>query len=131
MRHRWVSIVPGGGDTGGLSAIRSLRVLRPLRTMSSFPGLRVIVQTILASLPMCGVVLLLAMYLFSIFAIFGVQSFAGELKRRCAVSHKTHHEEARLRDLWLKPKSKRKIRLRAVARAHSDVSARCLKRLAC
>jgi hypothetical protein len=82
--------VPGGGDTGGLSAIRSLRVLRPLRTMSSFPGMRVIVQTILASLPMCGVVLLLAMYLFSIFAIFGVQSFAGVLKHRCAIAHQTH-----------------------------------------
>jgi hypothetical protein len=88
--HRWLSIVPGGGDTGGLSAIRSLRVLRPLRTMSSFPGMRVIVQTILASLPMCGVVLLLAMYLFSIFAIFGVQSFAGVLKHRCAIAHQTH-----------------------------------------
>jgi hypothetical protein len=81
---RWVGLMPGAGDTGGLSAIRSLRVLRPLRTMSSFPGLRVIAQTILASLPMCGVVLLLAMYLFSIFAIFGVQSFAGVLKNRSA-----------------------------------------------
>ena len=56
-----------------VSAVRSLRVLRPLRTLSLLPAMRHLINTMLAALPMLGNVILLSMFLFVVFGILGVQ----------------------------------------------------------
>eukprot|EP00899_Mesostigma_viride_P019947 jgi/Mesvir1/27954/Mv20161-RA.1 len=67
----------------GTNSIRVLRVLRPLRAISILPGLRVLVGTILHSIPMLGNVLLLCLLFGVLFGILGVSFFAGELRSRC------------------------------------------------
>jgi hypothetical protein len=56
-----------------VSAVRSLRVLRPLRTLSLLPAMKHLINTMLAALPMLGNVMLLSMFLFVVFGILGVQ----------------------------------------------------------
>eukprot|EP00899_Mesostigma_viride_P006366 jgi/Mesvir1/15730/Mv03304-RA.1 len=68
---------------GNVSSVRTVRVLRPLRTITLLPGMRVLVGTILRSLPMLGNVILLCVFLFLVFGILGVQLFAGSLDKRC------------------------------------------------
>merc|ERR1719191_1145885 len=50
-----------------LSIMRCFRLLRPLRTLNKFPGLRLIVSTILHSIPRLGDLMLLAVFVFSVF----------------------------------------------------------------
>ena len=47
-----------------LSGVRVFRVLRPLRTLTSLPSLRVIVQSLLASLPALLSVAMMACFIF-------------------------------------------------------------------
>ena len=71
------------GPGSSVSALRTFRVLRPLRTINSMPGLKLLVNTILGALPLMGNVLVLWVYLFLIFGILGTQMFGGELSKRC------------------------------------------------
>ena len=66
-----------------ISALRSFRVLRPLRTISGIEGLRVIVGALITSLPLLRDTMLVILFFFIIFAIGGVQLFAGVMKNRC------------------------------------------------
>ena len=63
-----------GGGTN-ISALRSFRVLRPLRTISGVEGLRVIVTALLNSLPLLRDAIMVLIFFFFIFAIAGVQLF--------------------------------------------------------
>ncbi|CAB1433849.1 unnamed protein product [Pleuronectes platessa] len=79
-----------------LSAIRTVRVLRPLKAINRVPrkspsvekkktlaGMRILVNLLLDTLPMLGNVLLLCFFVFFIFGIIGVQLWAGLLRNRC------------------------------------------------
>jgi hypothetical protein len=66
-----------------LSALRSFRVIRPLRTISSVAGLRVIVSALINALPLLRDSLLVLLFFFLVFAIAGSQLFTGALKNRC------------------------------------------------
>jgi hypothetical protein len=66
-----------------LSGLRSFRVLRPLKTISSIEGLRVIVGALISSLPLLRDTVIVLLFFFLIFAIAGLQLFTGVLKRRC------------------------------------------------
>ena len=68
---------------GNYTGIRTVRVLRPLRTITGVEGMRIIVSTLLTSLPMLLDVLILCMFLLVIFGIVGVQFFANKLEKRC------------------------------------------------
>ncbi|XP_059203397.1 voltage-dependent T-type calcium channel subunit alpha-1H [Centropristis striata] len=68
-----------------LSAIRTVRVLRPLRAINRVPSMRILVTLLLDTLPMLGNVLLLCFFVFFIFGIVGVQLWAGLLRNRCFV----------------------------------------------
>lgn len=74
-------IMEGGG--ANLSVLRSFRVIRPLRTISSIEGLRIIVSALVSSLPLLRDTILVLLFFFVIFAIAGVQLFSGILKNRC------------------------------------------------
>uniref|UniRef100_A0A7N8X6J6 Voltage-dependent T-type calcium channel subunit alpha n=1 Tax=Mastacembelus armatus TaxID=205130 RepID=A0A7N8X6J6_9TELE len=68
-----------------LSAVRTVRVLRPLRAINRVPSMRILVTLLLDTLPMLGNVLLLCFFVFFIFGIVGVQLWAGLLRNRCFV----------------------------------------------
>eukprot|EP01065_Artemidia_motanka_P038546 TRINITY_DN4739_c0_g2_i1.p1 TRINITY_DN4739_c0_g2~~TRINITY_DN4739_c0_g2_i1.p1 ORF type:complete len:1780 (+),score=600.00 TRINITY_DN4739_c0_g2_i1:173-5512(+) len=71
---------PGGGN---MNILRSLRVLRPLRTMSRVKGMRIILRSLFAALPSLIDNIFLIGFLILIFAILGVQLFRGALHKRC------------------------------------------------
>ena len=76
----WLSLSP---SIQNVSAMRSVRVLRPLRTITGVEGMRMLVSTLLSSLPMLLDVLILVAFLFLIFGTVAVQTFSGALRRRC------------------------------------------------
>lgn len=59
--------------------------LSVLTILSPFPrpGMRILVNLLLDTLPMLGNVLLLCFFVFFIFGIIGVQLWAGLLRNRC------------------------------------------------
>ena len=59
------------GSGVNLSALRSFRVIRPLRTISSVKGLRVIVSALINALPLLRDSLLVLLFFFLVFAIAG------------------------------------------------------------
>jgi hypothetical protein len=59
------------GSGVNLSALRSFRVIRPLRTISSVAGLRVIVSSLINALPLLRDSLLVLLFFFLVFAIAG------------------------------------------------------------
>ncbi|XP_061604697.1 voltage-dependent T-type calcium channel subunit alpha-1I isoform X4 [Phyllopteryx taeniolatus] len=71
------------GHNASFSAIRTVRVLRPLRAINRVPSMRILVTLLLDTLPMLGNVLLLCFFVFFIFGIVGVQLWAGLLRNRC------------------------------------------------
>jgi voltage-dependent calcium channel L type alpha-1D len=68
-----------------VSSLRTFRVLRPLRTLTRFEGMRVVVQSIFASIPALFNVFLLCAFIFLVFGIVGVQLWSGILHGRCYV----------------------------------------------
>ena len=75
-----VALFPG---VTNVSSIRTMRVLRPLRTVTVLPGIRVLVSAMLESLPMMANVVLCLLFLFILFGILGMSLFMGVLRNRC------------------------------------------------
>ena len=75
-----LAYLPGVGNFSGM---RTVRVLRPLRTITGVSGMRALVKTLLQSLPLLFDVLVLVSFLFFIFGIIGVQLFESRLRNRC------------------------------------------------
>lgn len=69
-----------GGGGGSLGALRAFRVLRPLRFVNNIQGLKSIVQSIMAAIPMLKNTLVVLFFFFLIFAIGGLNLFMGLLK---------------------------------------------------
>jgi hypothetical protein len=78
-----LSYLPFIVDIGNYSAIRSLRVLRPLRSMNAIPPLKVIVEGLFHSVKGLVNVMLLMGIVFLVFGIFGVQLWQGNFRYRC------------------------------------------------
>lgn len=78
----WMSLLP---SIENISSMRTVRVLRPLRTITGVEGMRMLVSTLLGSLPMLLDVLILCAFLFLIFGTIGVQTFAGVLRQHCGI----------------------------------------------
>merc|ERR1719473_417595 len=62
-----------------LRSLRTLRVLRPLRLVNRYPGLKLVVNALLASGPKILDVLVVCLLFFLIFAIIGINYFKGRL----------------------------------------------------
>ncbi len=71
------------GTGSNLSALRSLRVMRPLRAITKFPQLRFLVVLLLQCIPMLSNVIGLCCFIFFVFGILGVQLFQGALHGTC------------------------------------------------
>lgn len=78
----WISLLP---ITAGSSVVvlRSVRILRPLRTVQRVKGKRILIGSLVASLPSLLDVVELFGFLLLVFGIIGVESFAGRLHYRC------------------------------------------------
>lgn len=61
-----------------LKALRVFRALRPLRMISKDPGMKLVVNALLASIPSMNNVLLVCSLIILIFSIMGVNFFKGE-----------------------------------------------------
>lgn len=57
--------------------MRTLRALRPLRALSRFEGIRVVLNALFGAIPSIFNVLLVCLVFWLIFSIMGVQLFAG------------------------------------------------------
>jgi Ion transport protein len=66
-----------------LNALRAFRVLRPLRSITAIKGLRILVQSLLAALPLLKDTIIVLVFFLLIFAIAGNQLISGNLKSRC------------------------------------------------
>ncbi|GFH29963.1 voltage-gated Ca2+ channel, alpha subunit, partial [Haematococcus lacustris] len=64
-----------------LRSLRLLRLLRPLRLLRKWRGMQLVVETLIQSIPSVSNVLLFGIFLMGIFAILGVQLFAGRMSR--------------------------------------------------
>lgn len=65
----------GSPANGSIAALRAARALRPLRAVQFFPGLNLLVETIVNSLPMVSSVVLMCVYLLVLFGILAVDIF--------------------------------------------------------
>ncbi|XP_064620216.1 sodium channel protein 1 brain-like isoform X2 [Lineus longissimus] len=74
---------------GNLSGLRTLRVLRALKTISIFPGLKTIVNALLRSMKMFAEVLTLTTFCMMVFALFGLQVYMGVLRNKCVLNFDT------------------------------------------
>ena len=73
-----VSLALGGSSQlKALRSLRALRALRPLRVVSRYPGLKLVVNSIFGALPRVRNVAMVNLLFFIIFAIVGVQNWAG------------------------------------------------------
>jgi hypothetical protein len=82
-----VGVLPLDGSLD-LSFLRVFRVLRPLRSLTVMPEMRVLVNTVLRSIPRLADVLGMALFLFLIFGIMGINFWGGVLFRQCRVTEK-------------------------------------------
>ena len=76
----WASFIPG---VGNFSAIRTVRVFRPLRTMSRIPGMGVIVGALMRSMIPLGSVVMLCTAIFFLFGILASQVWTEMPKTHC------------------------------------------------
>ena len=74
-------LFPGGA--GNMSGLRAFRAMRPLRTINGIPGMRLLVSTLIESVPLMLDVLVLIIWMFFVFGIIGMQFFMGKLRKRC------------------------------------------------
>eukprot|EP00756_Hemistasia_phaeocysticola_P039940 Hpha_TRINITY_DN16840_c2_g1::TRINITY_DN16840_c2_g1_i1::g.152421::m.152421 len=95
LRSTWnvldfIAVVVGllgvfGGAGVNLTILRALRILRPLRMVSRLKELRLLIQTIITSVPLIADVFLLLGFMVLIFGILGLQLWAGALHHHCFI----------------------------------------------
>jgi len=69
-----------------MSSIRVVRVLRPLRALNAVPGMKLLVGSLLKSIPGLLSVVMLMSFVFVIFGILGVQLWSGVQHSRCRLT---------------------------------------------
>ncbi|XP_039997882.1 sodium channel, voltage-gated, type I like, alpha b isoform X5 [Xiphias gladius] len=70
-------------NLGNVSALRTFRVLRALKTISVIPGLKTIVGALIQSVKKLSDVMILTVFCLSVFALIGLQLFMGNLRQKC------------------------------------------------
>ncbi len=73
-----VGFLPIGDGSSGLKALRTFRILRPLRSVNKMPTIKSQIQSLLASIPGLMRVFFFIIFIFCIFAIFGTNQFLGQ-----------------------------------------------------
>ncbi|EPQ02261.1 Sodium channel protein type 9 subunit alpha [Myotis brandtii] len=86
-------------DLGNVSALRTFRVLRALKTISVIPGLKTIVGALIQSVKKLSDVMILTVFCLSVFALIGLQLFMGSLKHKCLRASLESNESSTLDNL--------------------------------
>ncbi|GAQ86458.1 T-type voltage-gated Ca2+ channel [Klebsormidium nitens] len=76
----FISFIPGANKAG---TVRVVRVLRPLKAISNLSGARMMVTTLIESLPLMMDVGILILWLVLVFSIIGMQQWLGKMSSRC------------------------------------------------
>nr|DBA25063.1 TPA: hypothetical protein GDO54_012636 [Pyxicephalus adspersus] len=79
-------------DLGNVSALRTFRVLRALKTISVIPGLKTIVGALIQSVRKLADVMILTVFCLSVFALIGLQLFMGHLKQKCVRNFTSYNQ---------------------------------------
>lgn len=74
---------PSDSGSFSISGLRAFRVMRPLKTISSVKGLKVLMQALFQAMPLLGDTLSILCFFFAIMAIAGANLMQGTLKKRC------------------------------------------------
>ena len=85
------------GAAKGLSSLRAVRLLRPLRLLGKVPAIKVLITTLLNSIAGLGGIMGLAMFFFSIFSILGMTVWSGRIHFRCYLDTEPSNGEWPLR----------------------------------
>ncbi|XP_073989252.1 sodium voltage-gated channel paralytic isoform X5 [Rhodnius prolixus] len=88
-----VAIWAGAADIPAFRSMRTLRALRPLRAVSRWEGMRVVVNALVQAIPSIFNVLLVCLIFWLIFAIMGVQLFAGKYHKCVDVNNSVLNHE--------------------------------------
>ncbi|XP_030649653.1 sodium channel protein type 4 subunit alpha B isoform X1 [Chanos chanos] len=72
-------------DLGNVSALRTFRVLRALKTITVIPGLKTIVGALIQSVKKLADVMILTVFCLGVFALIGLQLFMGNLRHKCVL----------------------------------------------
>lgn len=88
----WLPYIFSESSSSG-GAIRAFRLLRPLRTINRFPGLKRLVSTILMSIPQMQVLAIMVLIYVFTFAVVGVQLWQGVMLQRCQTTVDTRATE--------------------------------------
>lgn len=76
----------GFADLGNLSALRTFRVLRALKTVAIIPGMKTIVGAVIESVKNLKDVIILTCFALSVFALLGLQVYMGVLTQKCILT---------------------------------------------
>lgn len=76
----WVGLLPG---VANLTALRAIRVLRPLRSVKKIEKMRVLVASLMKSIPALANVVIFLFFILLVFSIIGVYFFRGLNYQRC------------------------------------------------
>lgn len=71
---------------GSLSALRTFRVLRALKTVAIIPGMKTIVGAVIESVKNLKDVIILTCFSLSVFALLGLQVYMGVLSQKCVLN---------------------------------------------
>ncbi|XP_057675977.1 sodium channel protein type 2 subunit alpha-like isoform X2 [Corythoichthys intestinalis] len=92
-------------NLGNVSALRTFRVLRALKTISVIPGLKTIVGALIQSVKKLSDVMILTVFCLSVFALIGLQLFMGNLRQKCVrlpiPGNNTNNSESIATDMFL------------------------------
>ena len=84
----YLHYLPGLGNMVNTSVFRTIRVLRPLRSIGMMPGVRVLIDALFMSLPGLSSVFILIIFAYTVFSVMGVQLFQGSFLYHCTpVTH--------------------------------------------
>ena len=82
----FMDFIPALEKYSALKILRTLRILRPLRSVNKIKGMKIIINSFLASMPGLLNVCFFLFFVLSIFGIFGVHQFKGHTYQRCRVT---------------------------------------------
>ena len=73
-----------------IGAIKTIRLLRPLRSVNKIKGLRIIISAMILSIPPIANVIFFLMFIIILFAVFGLHLYSGMYEYRCRLTEKPY-----------------------------------------
>jgi len=98
--------IDSGIDLSYVRAFRALRALRPLKLVSKNEGMKLVVNSLLTSIPKLFNVLLISLLFYFVFGILGLQLLMGKISECTIVEHSDSKEHClEMGGLWVTPKN--------------------------